>query len=275
VVLDEGSEPECVSDVDCVTPQGCNEPRICDPTGTCVVGPFYAIIVASSVTEQPLQSGDLVINGVNIGSSLAEDDPGSYSGNDVSAIAKAAAINKWSDLTGVTALVTLNESNFWDGAAVAAGMLLPGDLNVNGVEVPATIFLDSDADSSLRDALNSLSSETGVFASVNMAGGLVLTEVQRHNIEISGVNPSIGGAIGLSPGIYTGGIELSSTWSEGISISGVNPSVIGMTAGITVPNTFMAVPCVDGVACTADSCDPGTGTCLHEFMEFTIGCGIP
>ena len=64
----------------------------------------YAVDVAGSIPA--LRSGDLQINGIEIGASHAEDDPFSPSNNaSGSAIAKAAAINAASGLTSVTATV--------------------------------------------------------------------------------------------------------------------------------------------------------------------------
>ena len=61
----------------------------------------YAVDVAGSIPA--LRAGDLQINGIEIGASHAEDDPFSPSNNaSGSAIAKAAAINRMANATGVT-----------------------------------------------------------------------------------------------------------------------------------------------------------------------------
>ena len=69
--------------------------------------------IQSGTTPVALTAGDLLINGVQVGASLATSDTLSYStgaapgtlDNSGSSIAKAAAINKVSTLTGVTATV--------------------------------------------------------------------------------------------------------------------------------------------------------------------------
>ena len=78
-----------------------------------------------------LSSGDLIINGVIIGSSISKDDNLSVSDNESSAVAKVASINKMADLTGVSARV---------GTTVASGVPMSlgasgkaGTLAINGV----------------------------------------------------------------------------------------------------------------------------------------------
>ena len=64
--------------------------------------------VSAVGTDAALGNGDLVINGVNIESSSAADDDSSTSNAAASAIAKAAAINRHTDETGVTAIIDKN-----------------------------------------------------------------------------------------------------------------------------------------------------------------------
>jgi hypothetical protein len=169
-----------------------------------------------------------------------------------------------------------NITNYWDEEPVAAGILLTGDLLINGVVVPATVFLAGDVDFSLRDSINSLMPGTGVFASLGPNSQLMLVEGYKRNIEIAGLDPSIGGAVGLSPGIYTGGLTLRSSWSQGITIAGANPGAAGFDwPGTTGPNWALPEPCFDWDPCTMDSCDVATGACVYENLESTPPCGIP
>jgi flagellin len=86
----------------------------------------YAVDVAGSIPA--LRSGDLQINGIEIGASHAEDDPFSPVNNaSGSAIAKAAAINRMANATGVTR----GESQM----LTFSGTPTAGTLTVGGVSV--------------------------------------------------------------------------------------------------------------------------------------------
>ena len=86
----------------------------------------YSIDVAGSIPA--LRSGDLQINGIEIGASHADDDPLSPSNNaSGSAIAKAAAINRMANATGVTR----GESQM----LTFSGTPTAGTLTVGGVSV--------------------------------------------------------------------------------------------------------------------------------------------
>jgi flagellin len=86
----------------------------------------YAVDVAGSIPA--LRAGDLQINGIEIGASHAEDDPFSPSNNaSGSAIAKAAAINRMANATGVTR----GESQM----LTFSGTPTAGTLTVGGVSV--------------------------------------------------------------------------------------------------------------------------------------------
>ena len=86
----------------------------------------YSVSVEGSIPA--LRSGDLKINGVNIGSSSAEDDTISPPGNAAgSAIAKAAAINRLAVASGITQGQTQ--------MLTFSGTPAPGNITVGGVSV--------------------------------------------------------------------------------------------------------------------------------------------
>ena len=86
----------------------------------------YAVDVAGSIPA--LRAGDLQINGIEIGASYATDDPFSPDNNaSGSAIAKAAAINRMANATGVTR----GESQM----LTFSGTPTAGTLTVGGVSV--------------------------------------------------------------------------------------------------------------------------------------------
>ena len=89
----------------------------------------YSVAVEGSIPA--LRSGDLKINGINIGSSYATDDKVSPVGNAAgSAIAKAAAINRMAVATGVTQGETQ--------MLTFSGTPAPGNITVGGVTVTLT-----------------------------------------------------------------------------------------------------------------------------------------
>ena len=82
-----------------------------------------------------LRSSDLIINGQTVNLSLAKDDelsPGSINSNG-SAIAKAEAINRISDDTGVKAVVG---KTVLTGVSMEAGGVVTGTLTINGFTSP-------------------------------------------------------------------------------------------------------------------------------------------
>ena len=89
----------------------------------------YSVAVEGSIPA--LRSGDLKINGINIGASYATDDTVSPVGNAAgSAIAKAAAINRMAVATGVTQGETQ--------MLTFSGTPAPGNITVSGVTVTLT-----------------------------------------------------------------------------------------------------------------------------------------
>ena len=140
-------------------------------------------------------SGDLTLNGVLVGASLAEDDSvsrgdratttnASYVGS--SAIAKAAAINRVSEQSGVFA--TVNDTQVLGSVMSAA--TLTGTMFINGIETASitTSNVDTELNRSLvSSAINAISDQTGVRA-VNTSDdtqGVQLIADDGRNITIS------------------------------------------------------------------------------------------
>jgi flagellin len=168
-----------------------------------------------------LQSGDLFINGVNVGTSLADSDTLSYSGKAASAIAKVAAINAVSASTGVKAVV--NET-YVSGAAMT-GASDDGSIEINGFSVDVTA--DTNGDNGVTrgrvvTAINSISSQTGVMAmdTGDDNNGVVLVAKDGRNItvNVTGFNDGAA-AVGLSAGTTTGNYSLQSISGNPIVLS--------------------------------------------------------
>ena len=150
-----------------------------------VVTKARAVVDAgTSASTQPVFAGDtLVINGVAIGASLATDDTASVS-SDVatssqkaaSAIAIAAAINKKSEATGVTAKA---EANVLRGIGFTA-TTASGTLSINNVSITVAAYTRN----AVIDAINEKSGQTGVVASA-WGEGVELVAADGRNIVIA------------------------------------------------------------------------------------------
>ena len=163
-----------------------------------------------------LSAGDLIINDISIGPSFPEDDTLSNSNNAGGAIAKAAAINRKKDETGVQAVVS---EAVLTGTAMQAGPSVTGTLTINGYTSPViTTVLNNTRETraSIVEAVNRMTARTGVVAinSGDDAGGIRLEAADGRNIEVffnSDVENSVfASRTGLREGLTTGSIALES-----------------------------------------------------------------
>ena len=167
-----------------------------------------------------LKDGDLILNGVVVGASLATDDNKSSAANAASAIAKAAAINRVADQSGVHATV---------GQTVAFGTQMTaaasnGTITINGVDT-ATVYTTDDAELSraaVMTAINNISGQTGVKAvnSHDDNQGIVLVAADGRNIDLSMSSTLTSAATGLgASNVYAGTIELNTMDGKDINVS--------------------------------------------------------
>jgi flagellin len=168
--------------------------------------------VGGTVTQTPaLSSGDVVLNGVVVGASLTTDDNLSSASKDASAIAKAAAINRVSDRSGVFA--TVGKTDVY-GTSMVYTASLAGSFTVNGVD---TASVSSNADleimrDSVVTAINNISQQTGVIATNTNDDiqGVVLTAADGRNITFSFGGTMTAAASGLgAANTYVGNYELT------------------------------------------------------------------
>lgn len=218
-------------------------------------GAFEAT-AANLGTNQALQAGDLIINGVTIGSSLAADDNASSSNKAASAIAKAAAINAATAQTGVRAVVG---QTVMTGSAMTASAAT-GTITVNGVTT-ASVATTADAAESrrlVRDAINAVSGQTGVRAvdTGDSNGGIRLEADDGRNIDVA-LTTLTAAQTGLKVGAQSGSFSLESVNGQPIEISSANStsariSRAGLAAGTfergvsTVSSDARAVAAVAG-----------------------------
>jgi flagellin len=145
-----------------------------------------------------MNGNTLVINGVGISAAIGADDTASYEGvfalnstKAASAISIAAAINKASELTGVTAKA---DANVVAGTGFTAGVVTA--IELNGVSISATLGAKSTREDVLS-LLNGRSGETGVVAEA-YGDGVKLTAADGRNISIAVVGGGTAASIGLT-----------------------------------------------------------------------------
>ena len=150
---------------------------------------------ASTSAPTALTSGDLTINGYAIGATFTSDDTASdttatSSTKAASAIAMAAAINRQTSLTGVTASAN---PNVVVGTGFSAGTV--NTIYLNGKTITAGLTAASSVDNVVT-LLNNYTGQTGVTAT-NNGSGLTLTASDGRNISIA-TDTGVGAAIGIS-----------------------------------------------------------------------------
>ncbi len=150
---------------------------------------------ASTSAPTALTSGDLTINGYAIGATFTSDDTASdttatSSTKAASAIAMAAAINRQTSLTGVTASAN---PNVVVGTGFSAGTV--STIYLNGKTITAGLTAASSIDNVVT-LLNNYTGQTGVTAS-NNGSGVTLTASDGRNISIA-TDTGVGAAIGVS-----------------------------------------------------------------------------
>ncbi|PJQ00998.1 flagellin [Campylobacter jejuni subsp. jejuni] len=136
--------------------------------------------------------------------------------------ALADEINKNADQTGVRATFTVETRGM---AAVRAGTT-SDDFAINGVKIGQVDYKDGDANGALVAAINSVKDTTGVEASIDANGQLLLTSREGRGIKIDG---NIGGGAFINTDMKENYGRLSLVKNDGkdILISGSSLSSAG------------------------------------------------
>ena len=202
------------------------------------IQPSVTSMSGTSANREALIDGDLMINGVQVGASYADDDTLSSAQKAASAIAKVAAINRVSDASGVIAKAA---ENVVSGTAMT-GADAQGTVVINGYTT-ASIATTTDTALSRKltvDAINAISGATGVTARDTESdnGGVVLTAADGRNIDLT-----LNGVTAASTGLaatgttYVGSFHLYSKDGSSIELNSkedvLTTSTTGANAGIT------------------------------------------
>ena len=163
----------------------------------------------SDTTTGTLSNDSLIINGVAIGQALATDDTASdttsaSSTREASAIAISAAINRKTDLTGVTASASPNVIR---GEGFTAGT--SADVYLNGVTFTANAVTRN----AVIDSFNDVSDRTGVVAST-WGEGIELRAVDGRNISIGSATAANIGLTGIGIGSAAGSATAVTYYSQ-------------------------------------------------------------
>lgn len=253
--------------------------------------PQVAYASTSSGTSTALASGDVKINGILVGASLATYD--SYSSTDkaTSAISKAYAVNLVSSQTGVTAKVNTNIVSGVSMTAPAAA--LTGTLTINGVATSsittttnATPSTNADTRALVVTAINAISGQTGVVA-INTnsdTNGVRLEAADGRNITIGYTGSLTSAATGVataatrygtfmltSASTYTvaKGTGTAGTTNFGLGIGTYGATKTGKAlSGIsveTVDGANQAITAVDNALASINSSRSNLGAIQNRF----------
>lgn len=241
---------------------------------TAGISSFGTTSTAASQSPNALSTGDLIINGVTVGTSSGADDTSSAFDKSASAIAKVAAINEKSEETGVIAEVLVNELQ---GVSNGGYATQSGTFEINGVNITAATDANLDDDinrESIVAAINAVSGLTGVEATNtnNDSTGVRLTAEDGRNITLNmdgaGFDASdlgIGSNATDGAGNFTsaGGFVLSSINNESITIDGDNDLTANAglnrgtyeanIAGVTSLPSTSSLTAAGGAAATANT----------------------
>jgi flagellin len=133
-------------------------------------------------TRAALQAGDLTLNNVSVGATKAGDDTASSTLSSSSGIALAAAINRVSDQSGVSA--TVNENRVYSGAVTVTGTDF--DISINGTQITGAMGADLATNlTTTIDAINAKSGLTGVTAEALDNNQYTLVAEDGRNIELT------------------------------------------------------------------------------------------
>ncbi|MPO68557.1 flagellin B [Campylobacter jejuni] len=180
--------------------------------------------------------------------------------------ALADEINKNADKTGVRATFTVETRGM---AAVRAGTT-SDDFAINGVKIGKVDYKDGDSNGALVSAINSVKDTTGVEASIDANGQLLLTSREGRGIKIEG---NIGGGAFINASMKENYGRLSLVKNDGkdILISGSNLSSAGFgaTQGYSVGSGKNYSTSISGIAVAFSS-----GSGLSAVYNVSAGSGF-
>lgn len=194
---------------------------------TDALGAYQYNNTTSAVTGQALTSGDLTINGVNVGATSSG-----------SADAIVNAINGVTSQTGVTATATssITAANTPTGSVA----LVTGDLVINGVDIggiPVSSYNTGTQGAAVAAAINNRTAATGVTATANSVNGqITLSSSTGRTIAVTTNN----GDAGAARVENMTGLELSASTAQASAQLTVNGTFSTSTLEVTTFGSLAA-----------------------------------
>jgi flagellin len=146
----------------------------------------------------------------------------------------AETINKNNDRIGVKASWQVRETG---ANAVASGSI--SGLTINGVTIGDIVDIKAnDKDGKLVNAINAVKDLTGVEASIDNRGNLVLNSIDGRGIKISGGNLNTVGGLDAAQRENYGRLTLTRLDSRDILVSGTNYTGIGFDGSAEAQETI-------------------------------------
>jgi flagellin len=214
------------------------------------------VAAAEFVSATAIGAGALEITNAegvstDIRATVPADDQVSTSLASASGIAKAAAVNASSESTGVRAIVGTSDVTL--NSSVDAIALDGTDfITLNDEKIAGFSVSQNDASGSLVDAINAVSDETGVVASLDADSRLTLTAADGRNIELTFSNvataESLGhdAAAGVAQENATSLVATSDFTLQGNDLFEVTGgAALGFTDGLYGVNSDFSVDSVD------------------------------
>jgi flagellin len=208
--------------------------------GTLIVGSSTALVAADTLsfnvnraftTVPGMESNDMLINGVSVGATYASDDTISPVASATgSAIARAAAINRVTSLTGVAAIVN---TNVMTGSAMGTNLsATSGTVSINGftsAPIVTTANNTRESRAAVVSAINAISAQTGVVAidSGSDNQGIRLQSEKGGNIELAfnstgSSSTQFAARTGLKEGLQVGTYSLETTVEGPLEVTTTN-----------------------------------------------------
>lgn len=204
---------------------------------TTVVG-MFAYKTGATVNDTALAAGDITVNGVSVGASTAGTD-NAIAQQASSAWAKANAINAVSSQTGVTASAT---TTLVGNAGVAGGTITNGSVYINGIDLGDVTFSANDSSGTLVAAINRITDQTGVTASIVEGGKLQLTSEDGRDIVLSS---DVGGTTALTAAQQQP-FGFSDGTTSSVTLNGTSGALTLESKGVITLESDNAITVADG-----------------------------
>ncbi len=204
---------------------------------TTVVG-MFAYETGATVNDTALAAGDITVNGVSVGASTAGTD-NAIAQQASSAWAKANAINAVSSQTGVTASAT---TTLVGNAGVAGGTITNGSVYINGIDLGDVTFSANDSSGTLVAAINRITDQTGVTASIVEGGKLQLTSEDGRDIVLSS---DVGGTTALTAAQQQP-FGFSDGTTSSVTLNGTSGALTLESKGVITLESDNAITVADG-----------------------------